>query len=111
MLHSANVIVRTPPGEEAAVLGLRAAWAVMSNGGLDTRLVYMGDGVFNLLNLPGYAGTLLERFVSEGGGVSVLDKSLEERGLTEDDLIEGVSVVDADEIAGLVQDHDATVTF
>jgi len=111
MLHSMNVVVRKAPGDEAAILGLRAAWSVMSNGGLDTQLVYINDGVFNLRGVPGYIGGLLERFIEEGGTVSVLRDSLEQRGLTQDDLVDGVTVVDQDDIADLVQDADATVTF
>ena len=111
MLHSMNVVVRKAPGDEAAILGLRAAWAVMSGGGLDTQLVYMNDGVFNLLGVPGYAGGLLERFIEEGGGVSVLRDSMEERGLSEKDFIKGVNVVDKDDVADMVQDADATATF
>ncbi|MBI4806576.1 MAG: DsrE family protein [Desulfovibrio sp.] len=111
MLHSMNVVVRKAPGEEAAVLGLRAAWAVMSSGGLDTQLVYMNDGVFNLLGVPGYIGDLLGRFIEEGGEVSVLRDSMVEFGLTEKDFIEGVKVVDKEDVADMVQDADATATF
>jgi sulfur relay (sulfurtransferase) DsrF/TusC family protein len=106
-----NVVVRKAPGEEAAILGLRAAWAVLSSGGLDTQLVYMSDGVFNLLGVPGYVGGLLERFIEEGGGVNVLRDCIEERGFSEKDFIAGVKVVDKDDIADMVQDADATATF
>ena len=111
MLQSMNVVVRKAPGEEAAVLGLRAAWAVMSSGGLETQLVYMEDGVFNLLGVPGYIGELLGRFIEEGGEVSALRDSIDERGLSEKDFIKGVKIVDKGDVADMVQDADATATF
>jgi len=111
MLHSLNVIVRKAPGDEAAVLGLRTAWAVMSGGGLETRLVYLDDGVFNLTGVPGYIGGLLERFIEEGGVVNVPREHLEARGLSGDDCVEGVEVVDGSDIPDFIQDADATATF
>lgn len=111
MLHSMNVIVRKAPGDEAAILGLRAAWAVMSNGGMDTNLLYINDGIFNLLGVPGYIGGLLERFIEEGGNVSAMRESLEERGLSQSDLIEGVTIIDKADIADAIQDADATINF
>ena len=111
MLSTINVVVRKAPGQEAAVLGLRAAWAMLTNGGLDVRLLYMGDGVFNLLGLPGYAGDLLQRFRTEGGTVHALEQSLEERGLSPEALVEGVEVISAEDVAELVQDAEATTAY
>jgi len=111
MLHSMNVIVRKAPGDEAAILGLRTAWAVMSNGGLETQLLYINDGVFNLLGVPGYIGGLLERFIEEGGSVHALRESLDERGLSDADLVSGVNIVERDDVPDIIQDSDATATF
>ena len=48
------------------------------------------DGVFNLLGVPGYIGGLLERFIDEGGTVSVpLPKTVwKSAALSHADLIE-----------------------
>lgn len=111
MLSTVNVVVRKAPGQEPAVLGLRAAWAMLSNGGMDVRLLCMGDGVFNLLGLPGYAGGMLRRFMFEGGVVRALGSSLEERGLPAEALMAGVEVIDAEEAAEMVQDAEATTAY
>ncbi|WP_027176791.1 DsrE family protein [Desulfovibrio aminophilus] len=111
MFSTVNVVVRKAPGQEPAVLGLRAAWAMLTNGGFDVRLLCMGDGVFNLLGLPGYAGDMLRRFMAEGGSVHALGTSLEERGLSPEALIDGVEVVDAEEAAEMVQYAEATTAY
>lgn len=111
MLSTINVVVRKAPGLEPAVLGLRAAYAMLANGGFETRLIYMGDGVFNLLGLPGYMGGLLERFQEEGGMVCVLESSLEERGLSADDLLKGTEILDGEAAAEMIQEAEATTTF
>jgi tRNA 2-thiouridine synthesizing protein C len=111
MLSTVNVVVRKAPGLEPAVLGLRAAYSMLANGGFETRILYMGDGVFNLLSVPGYVGGLLERFRDEGGMVCALETSMEERGLSEDDVIKGVEIVDNEAAAEMIQEADATTTF
>jgi len=48
----------------------------------------------------------LERFRADGGTVYVLDEDLKSRGLTADDLVDGVHTVQNAGLAGLVAEYD-----
>ncbi|MHC1713252.1 MAG: DsrE family protein [Solidesulfovibrio sp.] len=111
MFSTINVVLRQAPGQEPAVLGLRAAYAMLTAGGFDVRLMCLGDGVYNLLGVPGYIGDLLRRFVAEGGTVHALKGSLTERSIPPEVLESGTAVLDPDEMAELVADAEATTAY
>jgi tRNA 2-thiouridine synthesizing protein C len=111
MLSTINVIVRKAPGEEQAVLGLRTAWAMINSGGFDVQLIYMGDGVYNLLGVSGYIGTLLGQVAKESGMLFAHAGSLRERGIAEDALVPGIELLEDEDLAEKVADADATTTY
>lgn len=48
----------------------------------------------------------LARFREDGGRLYVLASDVESYGLTDGDLVEGVTAIDGDKVAGLVAEHD-----
>ncbi|OLN28285.1 hypothetical protein DVDV_1666 [Desulfovibrio sp. DV] len=111
MLSTINVVLRQAPGQEASVLGIRAAYAMLTAGGFDVRLLCLGDGVYNLLGVPGYPGDLVRRFAAEGGTLHAHDEALDARGLSGAALEPGTEVLDAAAMADLVADAEATTAY
>ncbi|OLN28292.1 hypothetical protein DVDV_1673 [Desulfovibrio sp. DV] len=111
MLSTINVVLRQAPGQEASVLGIRAAYAMLTAGGFDVRLLCLGDGVYNLLGVPGYPGDLLRRFAAEGGTLHAHDEALAERGIAATALEAGTEALDAAALADLVADAEATTAY
>jgi len=112
------IILRKPPhGSLFPAEGLRVAVAVSTS---DTTIVSIGDSVYAFLKETDM--TLYKHhldFVSrpmldtEEEGLPVLiDKtSLEERGLSAGDLVEGVTVKEHSEILNVLANADTTLTF
>ncbi|MGQ9623947.1 MAG: DsrE family protein [Candidatus Bathycorpusculaceae bacterium] len=111
------IILRKPPhGSLFPAEGLRAAVAVST---MDTKVVAIGDGVLAFLKETDM--TLYKRhmeflsrpMLEDAKPLLVhIDKaSLLERGLTEEDLAEGVTVTEHDEILKMIADADVTLTF
>lgn len=111
MLGSCSIIIRKAPGREEATLGVRAAWAMLTNAGLEVSLVFMGDGVYSAFAGPGYLRGLLERFCAESDTAFVVREDLEERGLDVASLPEGVRLTSAAEVGDMVQDTESILTF
>lgn len=107
------IILRHPPyGREDAFAGIRNAIVGMQQG-IDTSLVCCGPGVWNLvgdqrshaIEMPSNLAQVAD-FIAIGGKVYTEDVSLEEHGLSLGDLIDGVEVMDCDELAEVVLGHD-----
>jgi tRNA 2-thiouridine synthesizing protein C len=80
--------------------------------GLESNLLLIGDGVYNALkNSQGYKADTMKAYMGDEGEVKVHQKSLEERGLSEGDLMEGVQVINDDEVASLMESFEAFSTF
>jgi sulfur relay (sulfurtransferase) DsrF/TusC family protein len=110
VITSICVIVRRPKGNELSTLGIRTAWATLM-GGMDARLVYVEDGVYNLLPHPGYNTAMLQDYVKEGGPVYAAKRHVEERGLNPEDFVEGVELISDEEVAELVADCQSNTLF
>ncbi len=111
------VILRKPPhGSLFPAEGLRVAVAVSTS---DTTVVSLGDSVYAFLKETDM--TLYKRhleflsrpMLEEAKPLLVhIDKTaLLERGLTEEDLIDGVIVKERDEILKIIAEADVTLTF
>lgn len=111
MISSCSVIIRKSLGQEPATLGIRAAWAMLSNADIEVKIILMGDGVYSVLGKSGYMKRLYERFLGEEGEAYAIKEDLEARGLDADALPAGTSVVAASEISALIGDTDSVMTF
>lgn len=118
MAESTLVIVTRPPyGLEEAFAGLRLALA-MSVNGMKTAVVLAEDGVYNALasqkadsvKMPSNMEATKELYDFEVP-VYVVKEDLEERGIPESSLFEGLKVVPASRIGELVEEHSVTTTF
>ncbi|NJB67988.1 sulfur relay (sulfurtransferase) DsrF/TusC family protein [Desulfobaculum xiamenense] len=112
MISTATIIVKQPMGNERATLGIRTAYAAQV-GGYETTLVFMDKGVYNLVgSQPDYLGKMVSMFAENEGRIVCLDKCLEMRGIDADSLnAESVEVVDADEIADIIDECDSVNIF
>ena len=111
MLDSCSIIIRKPLGHEYATLGIRAAWAMLTNASLDIKVLVMGDGVYSLLAKTGYVKDMFERFIAEEGEVYAIKEDLAARGLDEGSLPDGVELIDAGDVSELVMNTDSVMTF
>lgn len=111
MLDSCSIIIRKPLGHEYATLGVRAAWAMLTNASLEIKIILLGDGVYAALAKEGYVKDMFERFMAEDGAIYAVKEDLAERGLDEDNLPEGVELVAASEVSEIVLDTDSVMTF
>ena len=110
------IILRHPSyGREDAYAGIRLAGVGMGYG-LPSSLVLCEDGVWNAvrdqwseaIEMPSNEEHLMNA-IDAGAKVYVDSRSLEERGLTTDDLVPGVQVLPCDEVAEFVLSHDAVL--
>jgi sulfur relay (sulfurtransferase) DsrF/TusC family protein len=108
------IIIRHPSyGREDAFAAIRMA-IIGQNSDLPSSLILCEDGVWNAIRdqwseaieMPSNEEQLMDA-LQAGVRVYVDEGSLEERRLTAEDLIEGVTVVPCDEMADLVLSHDA----
>lgn len=108
------IIIRHPSyGREDAFAAIRMA-IIGQNSDLPTSLILCEDGVWNAMRdqwseaieMPSNEEQLMDA-LQAGVRVYVDEGSLEERDLTTDDLIEGVTVVPCDDMADVVLSHDA----
>lgn len=110
------IIIRHPAyGREDAYAGIRMA-SVGNMYGLPTDLVLCEDGVWNAvkdqwsetIEMPSNEEHLIHA-VESGAKVYVDAEALEERGLTAEDLIDGVHVASCEDIAKFILEHDAAL--
>ncbi len=111
MISSCSIIVRKPLGIEPSTLAIRAGWAMLTNGGLDIKMIVMGDGLYSLLGKTGYIKDMYVRYLGEDGEVYLVEEDMKERGLTEDMFPDGVEVISQDEVAGIIDETDSVMTF
>ncbi|MBM3128839.1 MAG: hypothetical protein FJ009_09495 [Chloroflexi bacterium] len=110
MITSLCVIVRRPKGEELSTLGIRTVYATFM-GGMDAKLLCIEDGVFNLLDNPGYNTEMLNELSKEGAPIYALTGHLQARGLSESNLIAGVQVIDPAEVAEIIEASASVAAF
>ncbi len=83
----------------------------------DLSIVFIGDGVYALkkgqdtagIGTKGFSRTFMALDGYDVEKLYVERVSLEERGLTEDDLVVDVEVLDSEEIGGLMREQDVII--
>lgn len=109
------LFLRAPFGSIQYTEGLRAVVGMMA--GLDEHKVvcaYMGDGAYYALKgsdkaeSAGYVKTIAD---ISGTDYLVVKESLDERGISEDELDEMFKVVSRDEVARLIAENDMVFDF
>ncbi|MCI0497344.1 MAG: DsrE family protein [Thermoplasmata archaeon] len=86
--------------------------------GVDTTLVLVDDGASmavkaqdtSRLGLPNNYDEAAV-FIDLGGKLFVMRGAMEERGIREDELLDGARIIDEAGLAGLIVEHDVTMTF
>lgn len=111
MISSCSILVRKSFGQEPATLGIRAAWAMLTNGGIDIKIILMGDGIYSLLGKTGYIKAMYDRFLGEEGEVYAIKEDLEARGIDASTLPKGIEVVEKSAVADLIDDTDSIMSF
>ena len=109
------VIRHSAYGREDAYAAIRMA-AVGMQYGLPSDIILCEDGVWNAvrdqfaesIEMPSNEEHLINS-IETGAKVYVDASSLEERGISEEDLVEGVSVVGCEELAEVILSHDAVL--
>ena len=110
------IVIRHPAyGREDAYAAIRMA-SVGNMYGLPSDLVLCEDGVWNAvkdqwsetIEMPSNEEHFIHA-VESGAKVYVDAEALEERGLTLDDLVDGIEVVPCERIAEFILEHDAVL--
>ena len=110
MIDSTCVIVRRPPGEEASSLGIRTAYATLMSA-IDTKTLFVDDGIYNLLSNKGYNAQMIREVVSAEGEVYCTREGIGMRGLSEEDLVEGVNIISEEEVARIIEECESVAVF
>lgn len=110
MIDSICIIVKRPMGEEATTLGIRASYATLMSA-LETKLLFVGDGIYNLRETSGYNSTMLKEVLKEEGEVYCSRESMKNRGLLKNDLLEGVKVIPEKEVAAIIEECESVAVF
>ncbi len=110
MIGNACLIITKPKGEEIATHGIRMAWAMFSSA-MEPHVLFLGDGVFSALGNPCYNTQIMQDFLKEGGTASCYRKDLESRGLAEEQLMEGVNMIDEDQVNNIMDECEGVLTF
>jgi len=111
------LITRAPYGVEEAFAGLRMALAFSVNGA-KTSVVMMDDGVHNAvaaqradaIKMPSNMDATKELYDFDAK-VYVVKEDLASRGIDESRIFEGLQLVSAKELPGLLAEHDVVTTF
>ena len=111
------LVMRSPYGLEEAFAGLRLALAMAVNG-MKTSVVLAEDGVYNALasqkaeavKMPSNMDATKELYDFDVP-VYVVKEDLDERGISESMLFEGLKVVPASKIKELVDEHSVVTPF
>jgi len=118
LASSLLVIITKPPyGLEEAFAGLRMALAMGVNG-MRTSVLMMEDGVYNAVatqkpeavRMPSNIEATKELYDFEIP-VFVVKEDLDERGLPDSKLFEGLRTLPASGIRTMVEEHDLVTTF
>lgn len=110
MINSTCFVVSKPLGVEQGALGIRTAWACHQNG-FETKLIYAEEGVWCLLDNPGYHTSMLNDLVKEEGEIYVVKEDLEKRGLSEENLVKGIEIIEAADVAEMCEEMDCVNYF
>jgi sulfur relay (sulfurtransferase) DsrF/TusC family protein len=110
MIDSICVVVKSPPGDERATLGIRTSYATLMSS-METKMFFMDEGVYNLLENPGYNTATLKEVIREDGEVYCTREGLKTRGLPEDALLQGVRVIPENEVAGIIEACRSVAVF
>ena len=111
------VIDKAPYGWEDAFSGFYVAIACL-NRNVDADVLLLGDGVYAALEgqNPGkgikypHVGELAYLIFPEGN-MFVLEESLNERGILEEDLVEAAEIIDDDEFYEIIESKGSKTAF
>jgi tRNA 2-thiouridine synthesizing protein C len=111
-----HVMRRAPHGSIYTYEGLEMI-LIMAAYEQDLSVAFIGDGIYALkkdqdtagIGIKGFSKTFMALDGYDVEKLYVDKQSLEERGLTEDDLVVDVEVMDASEIGRLMNEQDVVI--
>jgi tRNA 2-thiouridine synthesizing protein C len=111
-----HVMRRAPHGSIYTYEGLEMI-LIMAAYEQDLSVAFIGDGVYALkknqdtagIGIKGFSKTFMALDGYDVEKLYVDKQSLEERGMTEDDLVVDVEVMDASEIGSLMNEQDVVI--
>lgn len=110
MLSSFVIFDTKPLGVELSALAIRTAWACHEKG-FDIKLVFSEEGVWCATKKDGYHAGMIQKLLDAEAAVYCRKKCLAMRGISEDDLIEGIEAADEEEITDMCLDADTVNYF
>ena len=119
MSHSVCIISTRPPYHGQSAREALDVALVSASYDLDTSLLLMGDAVYQLLDnqspeqLPRKNITAMLKALPLYGieTIFVDSESLQERGITEDQLIKGYTLLEEGGLAPFIAQHDKVLNF
>ncbi|MDY6865837.1 MAG: DsrE family protein [Halobacteriota archaeon] len=120
MADSLLVIITKPPyGTEDAFAGLRLALSQIAGGMVDrSDAILIEDGAFNaigdqrsdVIEMPSNVEAI-EDLLDMGCTVYCVSEGLKVRGIANDKLMEGLSIISKVEVSDLVSEYDLIASF
>lgn len=107
------IVVRSKPfGKITSFEGWRAAVGMY---GMDHQptLLFLGDGVYSLMKTIDDKPIRMFKstYKGFGGRICASKRSMDERSITREDILEGVDLVDAEGIGALLSENEVVLTF
>lgn len=110
MIETICILVRKPKGVELSTLGIRTALATF-NAAFEPSTIFLEDGVYNALDNDCYNSRTIKELLGQEARFYCHWKSWEERDLEEDQLLPGIEFIDDEQIAEMIHEMDAVLTF
>lgn len=110
MLSSFVIFDTKALGVELSALGIRTAWACHEKG-FDIKLIFSEEGVWCATQKEGYHTSMIKKLLDADASVYCRKKCLEMRGISEESLIEGIEVLDEEDITDFCLDADCVNYF
>ncbi len=110
MLNSFVIFDTKPLGVELSALGIRMAW-VCHEKGFDVKLVFSEEGVWCATKKSGYHAAMIQKLLDADAPLYCRKKCLELRGIDKKDIIEGIEIIEEDEITDLCFDAETINHF
>lgn len=110
MLNSFVIFDTKPLGVELSALGIRMAWACHEKG-FDIKLVFSEEGVWCATKKSGYHAAMIQKLLDADAAVYCRKKCLEVRGIDEGNIIDGIEILDEDDITDMCLDAETVNYF
>lgn len=105
------ILTRPPTGRIHVVEGIRIAVGITLEDH-EVKLLFTGDSVFSMRKEFQIKDKLVAKYIEDFDGNIIIDKEgMRDRGIQQTDLVDGVALLDTEDISKAVEEADHVITF